>query len=180
MNIRSTVLTGKKFYMLTAIRPLNTKESGQSSMYECICECGKIRNVKRYKLISGNARSCGCTKFAWEHGNRKYKNAEEPSWNALINRCKNSAKARHIEWLLSKEEALAIFIGNCTYCGVPPKQPYNVYRNKNSKKQVSTANTWIDTGNILYNGIDRIDSKPPIQNKIAARVVLFVIYQNLL
>lgn len=28
--------------------------------WRCVCECGNVTIVRRYALISGNTRSCGC------------------------------------------------------------------------------------------------------------------------
>lgn len=54
-------ISGTKFYGLTANKPVGyTKE--RTVIWECTCICGKIKNVSRNSLVTGNTRSCGCTR----------------------------------------------------------------------------------------------------------------------
>lgn len=32
----------------------------KSDVWECLCDCGNIKNVVRNKLVKGNTKSCGC------------------------------------------------------------------------------------------------------------------------
>ena len=48
-------LIGKKFNKLTVL-----KKSEKPRFYICQCECGKIKEVRKDHLISGNIKSCGC------------------------------------------------------------------------------------------------------------------------
>lgn len=58
-------ITGKKFGKLTVLEPTAThiKPSGQTtSMWKCICDCGKETVVSLSELTSGGTKSCGCLK----------------------------------------------------------------------------------------------------------------------
>lgn len=54
-------LTGTKFGRLTAVR-LSKKRSGRKTFWNCICECGKEKDVRTDNLKGGFIRSCGCLK----------------------------------------------------------------------------------------------------------------------
>ena len=51
-------LTGKKFGRLTVIK--RAKNSNNSTMWECVCDCGNTTIVSSSALVSGNTKSCGC------------------------------------------------------------------------------------------------------------------------
>jgi hypothetical protein len=150
-----------KFNMLTVIKKLTKVEAnGVSGQWECLCDCGNVRNVRGKHLINGITKSCGCSNFTFGHGNRKSESAKNVSYKSLVRRYKNTSIRRNIEWFLTFEECVILFSENCTYCGVEPNQPYNVYKSK-SGKYVTSAKDWADSGDILYNGIDRINSSLP-------------------
>lgn len=52
-------LTGQRFGRLVAITPAN-KRRGNSVIWCCQCDCGKIANVASINLRNGNTKSCGC------------------------------------------------------------------------------------------------------------------------
>lgn len=55
----ATDITGRKFGYLTALRRVG--ESGQGfSSWECRCDCGTVKIIRRCGLISGGTLSCGC------------------------------------------------------------------------------------------------------------------------
>jgi hypothetical protein len=61
-------LTGQKFNKLTVLRRIeNYVSSGGNSFvqYECICDCGRHKNVVASKLKNGHVKSCGlCNAFS--------------------------------------------------------------------------------------------------------------------
>lgn len=93
-------LSGKKFGHLTVIRK-SEKKSKSGSMWECKCDCGNIVTVARCGLISGHAKSCGCTrkKFlstqrpAITHGKSRINNGKCERlyrvWMGMKERCTN-------------------------------------------------------------------------------------------
>lgn len=56
-------LTGQRFHMLTAIRPLQGAK-GKGIIWLCRCDCGSEAHVPASLLTSGHTRSCGCLKKA--------------------------------------------------------------------------------------------------------------------
>ncbi|MBQ6539782.1 MAG: transcriptional regulator [Oscillospiraceae bacterium] len=58
-------IKGRRFGMLTALRPLD-KRSGGSVLWDCLCECGNHSEVPLTALVSGNTKSCGCLKTVHE------------------------------------------------------------------------------------------------------------------
>lgn len=51
-------LTGQKFGMLTVIRFSHRIETNY--FWECRCDCGTIKNIRRASLKQGYNKSCGC------------------------------------------------------------------------------------------------------------------------
>mgnify|MGYP000855009313 FL=1 len=55
-------LSGRKFGYYTVLsRVENPKNKNQ--VYKCRCDCGTVKNILRYNLISGDSTSCGCRVF---------------------------------------------------------------------------------------------------------------------
>ncbi len=50
-------LVGKKFCRYTVIKRNMIKKG---SFWECECECGRVKDVSAYNLMSGTVKSCGC------------------------------------------------------------------------------------------------------------------------
>ena len=55
----SNDLTGKRFGMLTAIKPTG-KKRGRYIEWECLCDCGNIHTARSGDLVYGSVTSCGC------------------------------------------------------------------------------------------------------------------------
>lgn len=55
-------LIGKCFGQLTVVGISKDRYRGEKQ-YECKCTCGKTITVRRCNLISGNTKSCGCTRI---------------------------------------------------------------------------------------------------------------------
>jgi hypothetical protein len=52
-------LTGRRFGLLTALYITGNVPSG-GTLWQCVCECGRQREVTGTNLRSGNTASCGC------------------------------------------------------------------------------------------------------------------------
>lgn len=76
-------IKGKKFGRLTVVRNTNSKDNQGIYLWECKCDCGKIKIVPANNLTSGNTKSCGCLKSAYRKKEGK-KWAEELNKNELI------------------------------------------------------------------------------------------------
>lgn len=68
-------LTGEKFSRLTVTN--RSDNVGRTVMWECLCDCGKIKRNAGHNLTRGKVRSCGCllheinSKKATTHGMSK-------------------------------------------------------------------------------------------------------------
>ena len=133
--------TGNKYGMLRVIeRDLLKKELKhiRGAYWICECECGSKTSVCGGRLRNGKAKSCGCL---------RERTIENTGINRLMLFYKNKSWAKRRVFNLSKEVFYKLIKGNCFYCGIEPKQVL--------KRQKT------DLPQIVYNGIDRIDSKKP-------------------
>lgn len=60
-------IINKKFGKLTVIKDTGLRNNRKEILYECLCECGKMSNVKTYNLTKGHTKSCGCIKSGSKH-----------------------------------------------------------------------------------------------------------------
>lgn len=66
-NRNDTNISGKKFGLLTAIKPTKYRNSNGNVIWECKCDCGNITYVPFSQLIRKHTMSCGCQhKSKWE------------------------------------------------------------------------------------------------------------------
>lgn len=146
----------KKIGKLTVIERMgprlrNNYNNKTDIYWKCMCECGGMKEVPTSALTGNNTKSCGC--MIAENARRTIKFAHEAnklpegqaSLNNLIYTYKKIAKDRNHNWDLTEKEAHKLFIGNCYYCDCVPKQLQYMSKKFN--------------GQLLYNGIDRIDNK---------------------
>jgi hypothetical protein len=91
-------LVGKKFGRLTVLEDTG-KRKNRKVLWRCICDCGKIVNVKSDQLTIGKTRSCGCLKdevrikLHTKHGlyhKRLYK-----TWAGIKQRCYNKNSSHY-------------------------------------------------------------------------------------
>jgi len=85
-------LTGQKFGLLTAQSP--TKERRRKSVvWDCLCSCGNRHLVAATGLLTGDTKSCGCTKgvASITHGATRHGEwtREYTVWAAMLQRCSN-------------------------------------------------------------------------------------------
>lgn len=134
-------LVGNKFGRLTVIRDSGKRDKSRGVIWECLCDCGNICNVRGWSLKSGNTRSCGC--FKKDESKERLTLKEEGAINRIIRSYKSNAKKRNITWELSNKDIKDIIHKPCFYCG-------DIDKNKMITKGC--------TEGYMYNGIDRIDS----------------------
>jgi len=135
-------LSGQKFGRLT-VNKYTGRSKGQSkhSIWECICDCGKIKDVVSTSLTRGLTRSCGCYHIEKAGNNQKKLIEGEASFNLLLATYKKGAKKRDLVWKLTIEQFQFLTKGTCYYCGIEPQQ----FIKRNDLN-----------GYYLHNGIDRI------------------------
>lgn len=80
-------IIGKKFNKLTALKMLG------KGYYLFKCDCGTIKKIKRYNVISGQTKSCGCYhKETVGSYNKRHGLSKHPlykTWHNMRSRCKN-------------------------------------------------------------------------------------------
>ena len=89
-------LSGKKYGKLTVIGEY--RQSGYQVRWKCLCDCGNITHVVRYKLENGIIRSCGCYQKE-DLGARRRKNLLGKRFGKLVVvREEVERKNGHIVW----------------------------------------------------------------------------------
>ena len=64
---KSMDISGKRFGLLTAIRPTEQRSSNGAIIWECLCDCGNTTYVSVGQLTRKHTLSCGCRhKSKWE------------------------------------------------------------------------------------------------------------------
>lgn len=136
-------LTGQKINMLTVLKKIKRKDGRH--YYECSCECGGKSVVKGSDLRHAKTKSCGCYRLITSSINGKNTKKEYgvAAKSRIYDGYRFTAKARGIEFTLSKDMACELFLKNCYYCN---SKPSNTHMDKTYNK------------NFLYTGIDRMDS----------------------
>jgi hypothetical protein len=138
-----------------------------SSLWECKCVCGTIKNIKSNRLISGKTKSCGCLK----------KEINKKNINIAINKRRKFkpeiASARRI-WqnycyadgvtskspLLTFEEFYKKSQMPCYYCGILPSNKFNLFKYAHNKG----SNYSISNGTFIYNILDKLNNNKPYIN----------------
>lgn len=133
---RKLNLIGKKFGLLTVIR-----ENGHSFhlgkkqhiLWECLCECGKIKTVNGGSLVVGRSSSCGCQLNL--RGNKS------PLWigegeisGRVWRQIEVNAISRGYEIKIDIRYAWELFLkqdGKCALSGLPLK--FKIYSRDNSQ-----------------------------------------------
>jgi hypothetical protein len=132
--------------------------AGSDYIYLCQCSCDNktIIEVKRSNLLSGNVLSCDCLmreaviKRNIENNPTKKLEYGEAAFNKLFYIYKRGAKIRGLVFDLNKEFFRIITKQKCYYCGSEPSQISTAGKSKEGKK--------VNTGDYIYNGIDRWDN----------------------
>lgn len=140
-NNRFIDLTGVKFGELTVVRKLYKTKRG-SWIWECRCECGKIRKIISSSLK--HRKSCGCLHKLYGKNNPVWKGHEEiskASWGRII----DSAALRNCGFEITIEYAWDLYLfqnKTCALSGLPISFPKT-----HLERKYSTAS------------LDRIDSQ---------------------
>ena len=140
---KSSIALNEKYGRLIPIK-ISGKQNGHT-MFECICECGKMANVKGIHLKNGHTKSCGCYDSE-ATTKRNLLPPGESSFNYLYSYYTRNATKRNLKFSLTKEEFRLFTQMNCFYCRKPPAM---------RAKRDSTGKT---NGHYIHNGIDRLDS----------------------
>ena len=82
--------TGMRFGRLIALSRAGVSIS-KKTMWECICDCGTLKQVDVCSLVTGNTLSCGCAlkEAITKHGG--WNKGSYNTWRAMIRRCTKPA-----------------------------------------------------------------------------------------
>lgn len=87
-------LTGMRFGQLTVLGIFG-KDKYNKYLYECVCDCGRMKITNGNRLANGYCKSCGCLNNKVKIEKSKYKGLaqSEPRlyhiWKGMIARCYN-------------------------------------------------------------------------------------------
>src|SRR5258708_4083334 len=144
--MRKINLIGKKFGRLLVISELKEKDNNDI-IYNCLCDCGKYKDVPSRHLRDEKTKSCGCLAQEIRSKNgklHKIKDRESVLYKGLFAKFRNDVKHRNHKNYLSLEEFIYLSKGNCFYCGSHLTNKF-IYTYSGEE--------------IKYNGIDRLDNK---------------------
>lgn len=88
-------LTGRVFERLTVVS--REPSRGYMTMWQCVCQCGRIKVVSTANLGTGNSRSCGCIRTERLVADNKARQTTHGMsrtplyriWGGIITRCRN-------------------------------------------------------------------------------------------
>jgi hypothetical protein len=86
-------IAGRRFGKLTALRMLHTNKGGGGATWECLCDCGNIKNVQIGNLRPRGIISCGCIRESRRYtlgGLCKKHKSTYNSWKDMLSRCDDS------------------------------------------------------------------------------------------
>lgn len=86
-------LTGQRFTMLIALKPIDRNSSG-CIIWLCICDCGRTHMATAGDLRFGNVRSCGCLRSTHGESTGHKKTKEYKTWQNIRTRCLNPARLK--------------------------------------------------------------------------------------
>lgn len=89
---------GEKFGDLTVICESLTSLNGMATCWWCKCTCGKELIVVGTRLRSGNAKSCGCTRFKRLYKHHMTGRTEHNIWRTMLARCSNPNFKNYKYW----------------------------------------------------------------------------------
>lgn len=151
-------LKNKKFGKLTVSNfagYIKKPNGRQAAIWECICECGKIKILPANTLQSSNTKSCGCL---IKERNKRLKNKGIqnnilPEGVAAMNAYYQSycyrAKKKNLTFGITKEYFSLLVNQKCHFCGCDPLRQFPT-----PKKNLSRPYN----GFIYINGLDRLNS----------------------
>lgn len=132
----------KKFNQLKIISFLKFRQykKSRAPIFQCMCDCGRERNISLWDLKSGKTKSCGCSKQDKAINYHFQKNIK-----SILRTYKHCARKRNLIFDLNEKEFIQLILGNCFYCGCATS---------NSRKPQS-----LSCSNFKYNGIDRLNNE---------------------
>lgn len=145
-NRTGTIQPGDKFNKLTVIKIIKRLKN-RNIVWQCVCDCGKFRNVTTTLLKSNQAKSCGCHKGKGKTF-RLWTGFGDISGHKWAN-SKNSAKNRNIEFNIDIKFCWDLFLQQnrkCALTGLPlsfEESTASIDRINNSEPYNETNIWWV-------------------------------------
>ena len=85
--------------IIKELEPCRDKKGRQYRILECLCECGKKKEIRRNAVLTGKTKSCGCihkefiSSLNKKHGMRCHR--LYPIYNDMIQRCYNENNSQY-------------------------------------------------------------------------------------
>lgn len=137
-------LSKEKYGILQPLEYIYNSQNGQS-FWKCECECGNIKTIRTSRLISGDAKSCGCSRFISGDKHHSWSGFGSVSGTVIL-RARKGAESRGIEFNITAEYANSILESQNNKCALTGLDLIIPNRVDDFKKGIGTAS------------IDRIDS----------------------
>ena len=143
---KDTIQIGSEFENLVVMEDCGITQysSKADRVYKCVCVCGNIKKCRRSRLVDGRNTSCGC--MMKSHLCPREKLSDLTISSHLWERIKSNAKKRNLDFSITKEYILQLFISQnqkCPLSGIELKLP------------IRRSDNW--AANLA--SLDRIDSK---------------------
>lgn len=130
---------------------LRKEYRSKSLVWICLCVCGKEKTFWKFSAIN-RQKTCGCGT-----DDAGLSEKQRRSMLSRMHSYKSGARKRNFEWNLTYKEFVSIATQNCFYCGSAPKKWDCVSNAPSVRKDCPNINP--DQYAILFNGVDRLDSK---------------------
>jgi hypothetical protein len=90
------VVIGEKYGFLTVTKRLPNKS--KRVMFQCLCDCGELAEVRSESLLSGHTKSCGCLnkKVITKHGLSKSR--LHNIWSSMKAKCSNPRNKMYVKF----------------------------------------------------------------------------------
>lgn len=124
-------LIGQRFGRLIV---LSRVSSYGRAAWNCVCDCGKEKQVDEQNLLQGTTKSCGCyaRELKTTHGLSK-----TPEYRCyLAHQRRERERLLDVEWTFSMHIALTDFFTSCVVCGTTLQENYEKYKKSLSKDHV--------------------------------------------
>jgi len=84
-------ITGQRFNYWTALRRKGSylRKNGGYSLWECVCDCGVVKDVSLSALRAGTSNSCGCRKSSNQkeiHSSKDFKPGDKTKFLTILSR----------------------------------------------------------------------------------------------
>lgn len=119
---------------------------GKRQYFELHCICGFYFKCRTDAIKSGRTKSCGCISGDLISAKNKLPD-NKAATNLVMRHYKKNAERRDLKFSLSILEFEYLIFANCYYCKAPPSLSKFISSQKNRRDK-----------ELIYNGIDRIDS----------------------